>query len=134
MSGDIAARFWAKVDKSGDCWLWVGAQNGRGYGRFSINGRLFYAHRFSWEQVNGSIASGFVIDHLCRDPRCVRPEHLEPVAHGENTSRGPLGFKFDGTCRSGRHDITQPSAVYVQPSGKRRCRACHHENNKRSAA
>lgn len=125
MKRAVDARFWDKVDKTGLCWLWTGGQNGRGYGRFSVDGRLVYAHRWAYEQANGAIGDGSVIDHLCREPRCVRPDHLEPVAHGENTSRGPLGFKFDGTCRSGRHDVTDPRAVYVQPGGKRRCRACH---------
>jgi hypothetical protein len=134
MSRDIAARFWAKVEKSETCWLWIGAENGRGYGRFSIDGRLVYAHRWSYEMNAGPIPAGLVVDHLCREPRCVRVEHLELVPQGENTARGPLGFKFDGTCRSGRHNIADPAAVYVQPNGKQRCRACHYENNKRGAA
>ena len=28
----FAAQFWAKVDKSGDCWLWMGNRNNLGYG------------------------------------------------------------------------------------------------------
>lgn len=134
MSRDPARRFWDKVEKTDDCWLWHGAENGRGYGRFSVAGRLVYAHRWSYELAHGALPAGQVIDHLCRNPRCVRPSHLQLVTQGENTSRGRLGFKFDGTCRSGRHDVSSEGAIYTRPNGGRRCRACHYEKNKGYAA
>ena len=31
------------------------------------------------------------LDHLCRTPACVNPEHLESVTHRENTARGRSG-------------------------------------------
>ena len=30
-------RFWSKVDKSGDCWIWIGYIDKDGYGSFGIN-------------------------------------------------------------------------------------------------
>lgn len=134
MSRDAATRFWEKVERTPTCWLWMGGENGNGYGRFSVDGRLVYAHRWAYASAQGPIPAGRVVDHLCRVPRCVRPSHLELVEKGENTARGTLGFKFDGTCRAGLHDVTQESAVYVRPGGGRRCRACHYENNKKGAA
>jgi hypothetical protein len=35
-SSKTAARFWRKVDRSGDCWLWTAGVDRRGYGRFNV--------------------------------------------------------------------------------------------------
>lgn len=32
-------------------------------------------------------ASGLELDHTCVNPRCRRPDHLEPVTHQENVQR-----------------------------------------------
>jgi hypothetical protein len=41
-----------------------------------------------YEQHFGSIPENLELDHLCRNPACVRPDHLEPVTHLENLRRG----------------------------------------------
>ena len=70
-------RFWAKVDTSGDCWLWTGAIGSHGYGMLTVGSRLngtkraVTAHRFSYTHLVGQIPEGLVIDHLCRTRRCV---------------------------------------------------------------
>lgn len=46
------------------------------------------AHVFNWELTNGPVPSGLELDHLCRVPRCVNPDHLEPVTCAENQQRG----------------------------------------------
>lgn len=70
------------------CWLWAGADNGVGYGKF----RGKYAHRVSYEMRHGSIPTGLHIDHLCRVRCCVNPDHLEPVTNKENAQRGDTGI------------------------------------------
>lgn len=94
-----AERFWRHVDKGGPlptwapflgpCWLWTARASVGRYGQFAIDGRMVLAHRFSFE-MTGSIPEGFEIDHLCRVPRCVNPDHLEPVSHEENVARARL--------------------------------------------
>ena len=70
-------RFWRKVDKSGECWLWQGATYCRmHYGCLGIGGRTTRAHRFSWELHNGPIPDGLCVLHRCDVPRCVNPDHL----------------------------------------------------------
>ena len=97
-------RFWAKVNKFGQtapeswdgatlpgrCWEWTGAADRLGYGKFKLAApdSLIGPHRYSYESLVGSIRDGLHIDHLCRNPRCVNPDHLEPVTPDENTRRG----------------------------------------------
>lgn len=86
--GDDKARFWAKVDKQSDCWVWTGAIKPNGYGTFGAGKKTCYAHRWAYEHVVGSIPDGMHIDHLCRNRACVNPAHLEPVSSAVNVNRG----------------------------------------------
>ena len=82
-------RFKAKiaVQESG-CWHWQGATQNHGYGIIQIAGRARLAHRVSYRHFRGSFDDALDIDHLCRNPGCVNPKHLEPVTHAVNTARG----------------------------------------------
>lgn len=96
----IAERFWAKVEKGADppacrpdlgsCWVYCGTINNQGYGTFYVDTETGkkYAHRFSYALENGPIPDGLELDHLCRRTACVRPTHLEAVAHVVNANRG----------------------------------------------
>lgn len=81
-------RFWPKVDKTPSCWLWTGATGNAGYPVFRGEGGVNVpAYRFAYEELVGPIPEGLELDHLCRTPLCVRPDHLEPVTHAENMAR-----------------------------------------------
>lgn len=82
-TNDIA-RFWTKVDRSGECWLWTAGKNGKGYGKFNIGYTRFYAHRFAFELAYDSIPEGMVVCHHCDTPSCVRPDHLFIGTQGDN--------------------------------------------------
>lgn len=69
------------------CWIWqLGSLNG--YGKVTRNGKQMGAHRAYYEEYIGPIPAGMQIDHLCRVPSCVNPEHLEAVTQAENGRRG----------------------------------------------
>jgi hypothetical protein len=70
------------------CWEWRGAKTAGGYGALWVDGRMMYAHRFSYEQRHGAINFGYELDHLCCNRGCVNPDHLEPVSHCVNVQRG----------------------------------------------
>lgn len=71
-------RFWARVQKTDGCWLWMGARKQGDYGRF-FPGKPggYLAHVYAYMTVNGPVPKGLELDHLCRNPPCVRPDHLE---------------------------------------------------------
>lgn len=70
------------------CWIWTGIVSHRGYGRTYRDGVKRQAHCAVYEEMVGPIPAGHVLDHLCRERRCVNPEHVEPVTVAENTRRG----------------------------------------------
>lgn len=120
-----AERFWAKVDKSTGCWLWTGAIDANGYGYFGMDGVVIRAHQASYRLNVGAVPDGLELDHLCRTPRCVRPDHLEPVTHRENLLRGaaPVGVNARKTHCIRGHEFTAIN-TYVDPRGRRQCRIC----------
>lgn len=139
--------FWAKVQKEGHsqswngtpCWLWLGSDNGHGYGHYSHRGegRLVTkgSHRIAWELLRGEIPNGYTIDHLCRNHSCVNPDHLEPVPHGVNLLRGNTLNATNAAkthCDHG-HEFT-PENTYRAPNGTRHCRACGKRRSSESKA
>lgn len=76
------------VDEATGCWNWQLSLDHHGYGTVCVKGKRTGAHRFIYEQANGPIPEGMSLDHLCRNPRCVNPAHLEPVTQAENVRRG----------------------------------------------
>jgi hypothetical protein len=69
-------RFWSKVNKTDNCWLWTAGKFTHGYGAFRWHGRQCKAHRISWELHFGSIPDGLCVCHHCDIRLCVRPDHL----------------------------------------------------------
>lgn len=130
MKRTLAQRFWAKVDRPADttaCWLWTGATDGAGYGRFWVDERrrAAAAHRVAYELLVGPITPGLTLDHLCRVKGCVNPAHLEQCTAGENARRAPSApyhVKAAQThCLRGHEFTPANTAIH---HGRRECRAC----------
>lgn len=130
----IEDRFWEKVEKGSDHWMWIGTTNNLGYGMIWDYQRQGHsmAHRIAWELAYGQkIPEGLVIDHLCRTPGCVNPKHLQVVTVSENTSRG-LGPIHGGLhnsrkthCPQGHEYSEENTYVYERGIGQSRvCRTC----------
>ena len=137
----LPARFWAKVNPNGSipahrpdlgpCWLWTACLDGHGYGRFSVGSRRRIgtrkparAYRWAYEHLIGPLSPGLEPDHLCRNPACIRPTHVEPVTHRENVLRGnsaAAGHARKTHCPQG-HPYDEAN-TYRDRKG-RKCRAC----------
>ena len=112
----------------GACWVWCAAEDGHGYGVFWSKGRAVKAYCFSYEMFVGPVPDELVLDHLCRNPACVRPDHLEPVTQRINLLRGK-GF----AAVNARKSRCPRGHLYshVASTGWRRCRQCDNELRKR---
>ncbi len=90
---DSVLSFWAKVERSldGGCWEWRGSRDVTGYGIVRLDGRLQKAHRVAWLLMNGD-RPGLRLRHVCRNPSCVRPDHLvNGRRRSVSANEGPVG-------------------------------------------
>jgi len=124
-------RFWDKVNKTDSCWEWTAYLSQVGYGQFRIDGKTKYAHRLSYESIHGTIPNKLEIDHLCRNHKCVNPNHLELVTTQENTRRGNAGKKTGKLQRAKTHCLQgheyNDTNTYIRPDEGRDCRICLRE-------
>src|SRR3954453_18638677 len=68
-------RFWrhVRVGGHGECWLWEGEIDAAGHGVYGDE----RADAHAYALVLGEAPAGGLA-HVCGEPRCVNPEHLEP--------------------------------------------------------
>ena len=129
-------RFWSKVDRSGDCWVWKGAvkkdRRSGGYGMFWSQNRTRRAHKFAYEHAVGPVPPGLELDHLCGNRACVNPAHLEPVTGRVNALRstGITARNARKTACVRGHGFTS-SNTRVRKNGDRVCRKCSHLHRQR---
>jgi hypothetical protein len=117
---NLMDRLATKFTVGDGCWEWTGSRKQSGYGNFYVDGKIEIAHRVLYELMVGEIPEDLVMDHLCRNRGCVRPDHLEPVTHAENMRRAGEALV---ACRNGGHSYDEVN-TRIGKTGKRFCRAC----------
>ncbi|MGH8678627.1 MAG: HNH endonuclease signature motif containing protein [Burkholderiales bacterium] len=114
------------VFRLGHCWIWVGGAASNGRPRFwNVS-----PYRFMYELANGKIPNGLVVDHLCRNVRCVNPDHLEAVTVRENTLRGngPTAINARKTHCIHGHALSGYNLLFHR--NWRSCRTCRNASKR----
>lgn len=129
-----ARRLATRLVGEGDCLVFTGARDVKGYGRIGFKGRVVLAHRLAWEMVNGPIPDGLVVMHICDNPPCCYVDHLSLGTVGENNAdrhakgrtvmptNGPDYMRERTHCPQG-HPYAGDNVRY-RPDGARRCATC----------
>lgn len=127
LSDSDRSRFDEKFERLGadECWLWMGALSGSGYGSFHLSGETYQAHRVAVSATGRAVPTWAVIDHTCRNRRCVNPQHLRAVdrrANVHENSSSPAHLNSLKTHCPRGHLLSGDNLVMDR--GKRRCRSC----------
>lgn len=116
------------------CRVWTGRLLNSGYGQIMVKqagykAAAFSAHRAAYELTKGRVPDGLVLDHLCRNPACVNPDHLEPVTQRENILRSPTAQGSVNArktlCPHGHPYSPENTYTYTRPNTVMRvCKTC----------
>lgn len=125
-----------RIQPKTGCWFWLRYKDPNGYGKIGINYKVYLVHRVSYETFVGKIPKGLDLDHLCRNPSCCNPKHLEPVTRAVNLKRG-IGGKLAALralakthCPQG-HPYDEINTTR-DSDGYRACRKCRASVRRRS--
>jgi hypothetical protein len=89
LSTTVRERFEKRVIRADGCWLWDGSHSKTGRPTLYVGGRKFMelAYRVAWELAGREAPTWpMVLDHRCRNPKCVNPDHLRIVTQRDNTT------------------------------------------------
>ena len=115
----------------GPCWVWTASCKGNGRPQFNAWGRTSLAHRVAYMILKGKIPRHLELDHLCRNIKCVNPDHLEAVTRRVNLLRSPISLATVNAnkthCPAG-HPYSK-SNTYYTAEHKRQCRICKLATN-----
>jgi hypothetical protein len=123
--GSLWERLTRYFTVGGGCWEWTGLRNSAGYGLIRSGQRRLMAHRALYEFLVDPVPEGLEMDHLCRNRKCVNPDHLEPVTHRVNMLRGqtlPAANVAKTECPRGHPYDGLNTRLW---RGQRHCRECN---------
>lgn len=119
-----------------ECWPWTRSGTRDGYGEARYQGRKQYVHRLVYEDTHGPIQPGNQVNHLCVNPSCNNPHHLEEATIAQNANYILPGVS---RCMAGRthcpygHPLSGTN-LKINSNGGRACRICHKEEGERRKA
>jgi len=124
--GSLEDRFFSKVIKLDDCWMWAGNKRSNGYGAIQQGGRgsrTLSAHRVSYEIHKGEIPDGMVVMHSCDNPSCVNPDHLSVGTYKQNThdmiAKGRKRTVAPKGTGNGKAKLNDDLVRYIRQSDKK---------------
>lgn len=128
-------RFLSKVlvDELTGCWNWTGYVSKKGYGNFSIKYKTYLAHRVSYSFYVGFKNDDSVIDHKCRNKKCVNHDHLREVTQKVNVIENSLSIQAENSakthCKNG-HELSGNNLSPRKTMPARDCRICRNARNR----
>lgn len=111
------------------CRVWCGSANYDGYGRITVGSRTdgtrraMLVHRLAWEAERGRIPDGLVVDHVCRNRRCVRVDHLRVVTRAVNTTENSNSWS---AVNAAKDRCPKCGGEYESRSNGRICPPCNN--------
>ena len=108
-----------RSERSGDCLIFTGSKNKKGYGGVRFGDTLVAAHRLAYAVAKGMTVAdlyarcerdGLIVMHTCDTPECINPDHLRLGTHKDNTQDA----KQKGRLASGeRHGLAMLTNAQV---------------------
>lgn len=131
----IKERFMRKVEQGPGCWMWRGFTRDTGYGSFWWPEKVIPAHRAAYLLFHGPIPDGMTVDHICFQPSCVNPDHLQLLTLSQNAARQRKALS--DYCQRGHEFTPENTMIQLNRTGSGRrshyrlCRACREESQRR---
>ena len=133
-------KFWSKVKKTKDCWLWTDSPASKSipYGRFFDGKKTYRAHRFvMMMKIGHPIPPSIYVCHKCDTPMCVNPDHLFLGTAQENVNdmilKGRGAKQKKAHCPQGHALTIDNIRLSRNKNGNyfRRCKICSRNRKDR---
>lgn len=109
----VKIRFWSKVSKTKDCWLWLAYKTKKGYGKFYLNGHNHRAHRVAYYLTHGKWPQHQAL-HTCDNPSCVRPSHIYDGTPKQNTKDMMSRNRQNNSTKLSNEDVLTMRKLFSQ--------------------
>jgi len=100
-------RFLARIDRSGECWRWVGSWQANGTPLVQVQGRQWLVHRLAYHLLVAPLEREQRLHKVCKGDGCVRPGaghwELRHAAPSQPSGRPepPRGISYKGRDKNG---------------------------------
>lgn len=127
---EIMARFDNKIDKTpghgpeGDCWMWTGARDDQGYGRFKFSPEqtMSGAHRVAYARSantwplpsKNEAGQRFEVCHSCDVTSCVNPSHLRLDTRQNNAKDAVRSERYWKGSKVTVSVLTEAAVLYIK--------------------
>lgn len=111
--------FFEHTRKDGDCWIWIGANDGK-YGELFYKMKRWQAHRLAFFFEHKYIPKRKEIAHneKCHSSLCINPNHLYSATHLENMRDTRLFGKLRDSQSQRKRELSHLRYVRVKNQTK----------------